>query len=72
MSTVSSFDPDDYEDYPPENEDADCTICGGDGWQECTDPIQCMAPNHIGIPEDPLCPCIGCRGSGLARDQTIW
>jgi hypothetical protein len=66
--SVSSFDPDDY--VEPLDDD-DCTLCGGEGYQECTDPIQCMAP-HIGSPEYPECPCIGCGGSGHARDQRIW
>lgn len=74
--TVASYDPDDdgygLDEYEPwDDDDPDCTLCAGEGYAECNDPIQCME-RHIGGGEYPLCPCIGCGGSGLARDQRIW
>ena len=45
----------------------DCSWCGGDGLEECDDPIQCMRP-HIGNEH----PCVACGGSGDAKDQTLW
>lgn len=56
----------DFYDY--DDDDPDCTLCGGDGYQECHDPIQCCA-RHT---PDGLCRCAACGGSGLAKDQTIW
>lgn len=52
----------------PYDEDPDCTICGGEGYDECHDPIQCCQSHTAGD----LCPCKGCGGTGLAKDQTIW
>lgn len=56
-------------DDDPESE---CSWCGGDGWEVCDDPIQCLN-DHIG---DPFAggehPCGACGGSGLAKDQTVW
>lgn len=71
--TVTSYDPDDnqpdYDDWDPDyDDDPDCTICGGEGYDECDDPIQCCQAHTAGD----LCPCKGCGGSGLAKDQTIW
>lgn len=55
--------------YDEEDEDGgDCFWCGGDGWVECDDPIQCTYP-HNGLGE---CPCSSCGGSGAAKDMTIW
>jgi hypothetical protein len=51
--------------------DSGCTFCGGEGWTECDDPIQCMG-RHIGNDWDSLCECKACGGSGLAKDQTVW
>jgi hypothetical protein len=53
--------------WPAEDDETNCTICGGEGWTECDDPIQCMA-EHRGD----LCPCLGCGGSGLGSDQRVW
>lgn len=53
---------------PAYDDDADCTLCAGEGYDECYDPIQCCATHSPGG----LCPCIGCGGSGLGKDQTIW
>jgi hypothetical protein len=50
------------------DDDPDCSFCGGDGEEECADPIQCFTPRCNG--EWHQCPA--CRGSGLARDQRIW
>lgn len=63
---MSDFDPDEWEyDY---DENGACTMCGGDGYVECWDPIQCCLPHT----RDGYCPCGACNGSGLAKDQTIW
>lgn len=64
MSAVA-YDEFDYDDDPG------CTLCGGDGYVQCFDPIQCMR-HHIGNGWDALCPCGACNGSGLAKDQTVW
>lgn len=45
-----------------------CYWCGGEGWVQCEDPLQCTRP-HTGYGE---CPCASCGGSGLAKDMTIW
>jgi hypothetical protein len=60
----------DYEDYDP-SIDPDCTLCGGDGYTECHDPIQCCR-RHFGTDWDQFCECSACGGSGLAKDQTLW
>ena len=54
------------------DEEADCSICGGEGYKGCDDWIQCMSPHHVGSGPDQLCQCAACHGSGLARDQVIW
>ena len=65
--------PGDDRDEPDERDfDPDytgrCHWCGGDGWVECDDPIQCTSPhNRWGE-----CPCSSCGGSGKAEDMTIW
>lgn len=58
----------DDDDGPFDDEDRDCYWCGGDGWGECSDPIQCTSP-HNAYGE---CQCSSCGGSGLAKDMTIW
>ena len=55
-------EPDDIWDDEP-----DCSWCGGDGWEECDDPIQCTY-RHDWREH----PCPACGGSGLAKDQTLW
>lgn len=55
--------------WPADDDDVDCTICAGEGWTDCDDPIQCMAPEHTAMG---LCPCLACGGSGLGIDQTVW
>lgn len=45
-----------------------CHWCAGDGWTECSDPIQCTSEhNELGE-----CRCGSCGGSGRAEDMTIW
>lgn len=51
-----------------DDEDADCSMCGGRGWDECDDEIQCTAMHNC----HGECPCVACGGSGLAKDQTIF
>lgn len=43
-----------------------CTQCGGDGWSECDDPIQCMDSECDGE----FCTCRACNGRGY--DQVVW
>lgn len=57
---------DDFSD-DPEKPDL-CYWCAGNGWGECSDPIQCTHP-HNAYGE---CQCSSCGGSGLAKDMTIW
>lgn len=61
---------DDYDDGDPGAyaDDDVCTHCGGDGYDDCDDPIQCLRTHT----STGLCPCAACGGSGLAKDQTIW
>ena len=60
--------PDDQPDRCPSDTDEhpECSWCGGDGWGECDDPIQCCDPRCDGE----LCPCSACDGRGY--DQTVW
>ena len=59
---------DDDGDYIEEDDFDSCHWCGGDGWDECDDPIQCTSQHS----DDGLCRCKSCGGSGLAKDMTIW
>lgn len=62
-------DPDDDDRFPDDDEDGgDCHWCGGDGWVECHDPIQCTRQHD----QFDLCRCSSCGGSGAAKDMTIW
>ena len=54
--------PDDDDDNPS------CTVCGGEVWVECDDPIQCTYARCDG--EFHPDPC--CQGTGLAEHQVIW
>ena len=60
--------PDDQPDRCPSDTDEhpECSWCGGDGWGECDDPIQCLDPRCNGE----LCPCSACYGRGY--DQEVW
>jgi hypothetical protein len=49
---------DEFDDRP-----RDCSWCGGDGLTEC-DGSDCYCSN--------LHDCPACRGSGDAKDQTLW
>jgi hypothetical protein len=51
--------------------DADCSVCGGDGYTECSDPLGCTRP-HVGSRFTGDCLCSACGGSGLAVDQVVW
>lgn len=59
------------EHWPPPDEDFDdgstpewCHWCGGDGWDfECHEEGCYCLEGHE---------CSSCRGSGLAKDMTIW
>lgn len=57
---------DDEDDYGGE-----CYWCGGEGVDECRDPIQCTSYHrHYGSVA--YCVCKECGGSGLAKDQMVW
>lgn len=56
---------DDDDETDPE---APCLHCGGDGWVQCRDPIQCTRPHN----EQDECECASCGGTGLRKDMTIW
>jgi hypothetical protein len=61
-------DEDGYWEEDPDNPSGKCHWCGGEGWEECHDPIQCTSHhNRWG-----QCICASCGGSGLAKDMTIW
>lgn len=62
----------DIDDDPYDGDDSDsderCTVCDGDPWVECDDPIQCCDPECDGVwHPDPAC-----GGTGLARHQVMW
>lgn len=62
-------DEDDDRSYEDESDgERDCFLCGGEGYDDCDDPIECTSPQT----RDGLCPCKSCGGSGLAKDMTIW
>lgn len=63
---VDDFD-DEYDDDDDDN-DGDCHWCGGDGFHECADPIECTSPHT----SDGFCQCSSCGGTGNAKDMTIW
>jgi hypothetical protein len=60
----------DIDDDPYDGEDADprCTICNGEVWVECDDPIQCCDPRCDGE----LHPDPACGGTGLHEHQVIF
>lgn len=58
---------DEYDEYDDES-DGDCYWCGGTGWDECHDSLECTSP-HNALGE---CQCSSCGGSGRAKDMTIW
>lgn len=51
-----------YDDSPERT----CTWCGGDGFAECLDPLQCSDPSCDGE----VCRCTACDGRGY--DQDVW
>lgn len=51
-----------------DDEDRDCYWCHGEGWDECSHPLECTKQHS----RDGLCRCDSCGGSGLAKDMTIW
>lgn len=59
---------DDYDEEWDDDSERDCFHCGGEGWKDCPDPLECTRP-HNSLGE---CPCGSCGGSGLAKDMTIW
>ena len=51
-----------------EDDDDRCSRCGGDGWVECSDPMECTTPHN----EYDECQCSSCGGTGQRKDMTIW
>jgi hypothetical protein len=68
MDEPYEYDLDDPDSSDPDDDDRDCYWCGGDGYVECDDPIQCTRlHDKFGDHE-----CSSCGGSGLRKDMTIW
>jgi hypothetical protein len=58
----------DGDPYDGDDDDPRCTICGGEVWVECDDPIQCCTPGCDGeMHPDPAC-----GGTGLYVHQVIF
>lgn len=62
---------DDDDDDGFDGFEEDCFHCGGEGYGECPNPMECTR-GHSGGSYDHGCPCASCGGSGLAKDMTIW
>lgn len=60
--------PDTGDDYDGIDDDPRCTMCGGEVWVECDDPIQCTYPRCDGETHQ----CSACNGTGLAEHQVMW
>lgn len=54
------------EPFEPDPRGIPCTWCGGEGIDECDDPIQCLEPDCDGD----MCRCTACDGRGV--DQVVW
>lgn len=70
---MSEIDDDsDFDDFGPDDEERECFHCGGEGWVECSNPLECTR-QHIGNAIiGQACQCGSCGGSGLAKDMVIW
>lgn len=53
-----------------DDENADCSYCGGDGWGIEGDTWDCDDPLWISPGTVRKCP--NCHGSGQAKDMTFW
>lgn len=62
---MSDHDLWEYE-YEDDDNDNRCSWCGGEGFSECDDPLQCSDPACSGG----ACRCTACDGRGF--DQRIW
>jgi hypothetical protein len=74
---IADRTPAEESDFDYDDEDGgDCFHCGGDGWVECNDPIECTRAHRTytggGGYFGQLCRCSSCGGSGAAKDMTIW
>jgi hypothetical protein len=65
LPALDNYD-DEYDEYDPDD-DGSCYWCGGEGWDECDDPLECTKEHRDG-----MCRCSSCGGSGNAKDMTIW
>ena len=64
-------DPEAEHGWPGMDDDEDydqCTVCMGEIWVECDDPIQCTYERCDGI----MHPDPACLGTGLAKHQVMW
>lgn len=52
----------------------DCTHCGGEGWDECTDVLAGCGPGCTSGAGDvsTWCPCRACDGTGLRSQQRVF
>lgn len=57
---------DELDEFEANADMVECTWCGGEGIDECDDPIQCMDPACNGE----MCTCTACDGRG--HSQVIW
>jgi hypothetical protein len=57
-----------------DDDDRECFHCGGEGYHDCPDPIECTSPHLGGQYRDGIenHRCDSCGGSGRAKDMTIW
>ena len=62
---------DDDDELLDDEESGDCFHCGGDGYVECPDPIECTR-RHVAVGDTLYRACGSCGGSGRAKDMTIW
>lgn len=64
MANIRVYEPDEDDDYFDDDE-LECTWCGGEGMQENDDPL------WHGFDVD-FIPCECCNGTGLRKHQTIF
>lgn len=79
--TINHGYPDDYDaEWDDTDEDNygdewECTHCGGEGWDECTDVLAGCGPGCRSTAGDPYytyCPCRACDGTGLRKYQRVF
>ena len=68
MSVCDECDGQGEDEEPDDEGGGNCHWCGGEGWDECDDPLECTSTHSA----SGLCRCKSCGGSGDAKDMTIW